>query len=260
MSNKYWQDRLAQVQLALSKKKEGEIERQLRKYYLAASQKVIEDFESTYNKLLAMMEEGKTPTPADLYKLDKYWTMQGQLKNQLNKLGNKTINLLSRQFQLHFFDIYYSFTIEGKQPFNTIDEAAVRQLINSSWVLDGKNFSQRIWNNTERLLATLNDELIHIVATGKKITNLKQLLQERFDISYRRADTLVRTEICHIQTEAARTRYESYGIKEVEVLVDPDARTCDLCKALIGKRFPINGTPPLPVHPNERCCLVPVVE
>lgn len=260
MSNKYWQDRLAQVQLALSKKKEGEIERQLRKYYLAASQKVIEDFESTYNKLLATMEEGKTPTPADLYKLDKYWTMQGQLKNQLNKLGNKTINLLSRQFQLHFFDIYYSFALEGKQPFNTIDEAAVRQLINSSWVLDGKNFSQRIWNNTERLLATLNDELIHIVATGKKITNLKQLLQERFDISYRRADTLVRTEICHIQTEAAKTRYESYGIKEVEVLVDPDARTCDLCKALIGKRFPINGTPPLPVHPNERCCLVPVVE
>lgn len=260
MSNKYWQDRLAQVQLALSKKKEKEIERQLRKYYLAASRKVIEDFESTYNKLLATMEEGKTPTPADLYKLDKYWTMQGQLKNQLNKLGNKTINLLSRQFQLHFFDIYYSFALEGKQPFNTIDAAAVRQLINSSWVLDGKNFSQRIWNNTERLLATLNDELIHIVATGKKITNLKQLLQERFDISYRRADTLVRTEICHIQTEAAKTRYESYGIKEVEVLVDPDARTCDLCKALIGKRFPVNGTPPLPVHPNERCCLVPVVE
>ena len=260
MSNKYWQDRLVQVQLALSKKKEKEIERQLRKYYLAASRKVIEDFESTYKKLLATMEEGKTPTPADLYKLDKYWTMQGQLKNQLNKLGNKTINLLNRQFQLHFFDIYYSFTLEGKQPFNTIDAAAVRQLINSSWVLDGKNFSQRIWNNTERLLATLNDELIHIVATGKKITNLKQLLQERFDISYRRADTLVRTEICHIQTEAAKTRYESYVIKEVEVLVDPDARTCDLCKALIGKRFPVNGTPPLPVHPNERCCLVPVVE
>ena len=258
--SKYWQDRLAQAQLMLSRKKEKEIEKQLRKYYLSASRKVIEDFESTYDKLLATMEDGKVPTPADLYKLDKYWTMQAQIKRQLNNLGNKTINLLSKQFQLHYFDIYYSFALEGKQPFNTIDAAAVRQLINSSWVLDGKNFSQRIWNNTERLLATLNDELIHIVATGKKITNLKQLLQERFDISYRRADTLVRTEICHIQTEAAKTRYESYGIKEVEVLVDPDARTCDLCKALIGKRFPVNGTPPLPVHPNERCCLVPVVE
>lgn len=259
MSN-YWQDRLAQAQLMLSRKKEKEIEKQLRKYYLSASKKVIEDFESTYNKLLATMEDGKVPTPADLYKLDKYWTMQAQIKRQLNNLGNKTINLLSKQFQLHYFDIYYSFALEGKQPFNTIDEAAVRQLINSSWVLDGKNFSQRIWNNTERLLATLNDELIHIVATGKKTTNLKQLLQERFDISYRRADTLVRTEVCHIQTEAAKQRYKDYGIQYVEVLVDEDDRTCDLCKAINGKKFLITEASPLPLHPNERCCLVPVVE
>lgn len=130
--SKYWQDRLAQTQLMLSRKKEKEIEKQLRKYYLSASRKVIEDFESTYDKLLVTMEDGKVPTPADLYKLDKYWTMQAQIKRQLNNLGNKTISLLSKQFQLHYFDIYYSFALEGKQPFNTIDEAAVRQLINSS--------------------------------------------------------------------------------------------------------------------------------
>ena len=78
--SKYWQDRLAQTQLMLSRKKEREIEKQLRKYYLSASRKVIEDFESTYDKLLATMEDGKVPTPADLYKLDKYWTMQAQIK------------------------------------------------------------------------------------------------------------------------------------------------------------------------------------
>ena len=78
-------------------------------------------------------------------------------------------------------------------------------------------------------------------------------------MSYHRANTLVRTEVAHIQTEAAKQRYKDYGVEYVEVLVDPDERTCPLCKKLIGKRWRVNETPPLPVHPNERCCLVPVV-
>lgn len=256
---KYWIERAARAQLALTDKKTKQIEKQLAKYYSTASRQVIEDFENTYNKLLATMEEGKTPTPADLYKLDKYWQMQGQLKGKLTKLGNRTITLLNKHFELHFFDVYYSFALEGVKAFNTIDTNAVRQMLSSAWVADGKSFSQRVWDNTSRLIDTLNEELISVVATGKKTTQLKQVLQERFNVSYRRADMLVRTELCHIQTEAARTRYESYGIQEVEVLVDSDARTCEKCKALIGKKFPVGGTPPLPVHPNERCALVPVI-
>lgn len=256
---KYWIERMARAQMALTDKKTKQIEKQLGKYYSTASRQVIDDFENTYNKLLATVEDGRQVTPADLYKLDKYWQMQGQLKGKLTKLGNKTITLLNKHFELHFFDVYYSFALEGVKAFNTIDEGAVKQMLASAWVADGKSFSQRVWDNTNRLLDTLNEGLITTVATGKKTTQLKQILQERFNVSYRRADMLVRTELCHIQTEAARTRYESYGIKEVEVLVDSDARTCDLCKALIGKKFPIGGTPPLPVHPNERCTLVPVV-
>ncbi len=256
---KYWIERMARAQMTLTEKKTKEIEKQLAKYYQTASKQVVEDFESTYNKLLASMEDGKQPTPADLYKLDKYWQMQGQLRQRLNKLGTKTITLLSKHFELHFFDIYYSFALEGVKAFNTIDSEAVKQMINQLWVADGKSFSQRVWDNTSRLLETLNEGLINTVATGKKTSDLKKVLQERFNVSFHRADTLVRTELCHIQTEAAKTRYESYGIQEVEVLVDPDARTCEKCKALIGKKFPVSGTPPLPVHPNERCALVPVI-
>ena len=79
-------------------------------------------------------------------------------------------------------------------------------------------------------------------------------------MSYRRADTLVRTELCHVQTQAAHQRYKDYGIMFVEVYVDIDDRTCDECEELNGQRFPINGAPPLPMHPNERCCLLPVIE
>ena len=132
-------------------------------------------------------------------------------------------------------------------------------MINQIWVADGKTYSQRVWDNIGRLTETLNEELISCVVTGKKTSELKLKLQERFGVSYRRADTLVRTELVHIQTRAAEQRYKDYGIEMVEVLVDIDDRTCEECAALDGQVFPINAAPVLPLHPNERCCLVPVI-
>lgn len=256
----YWQERMANAQNAISTKTTKQIEKQLRKYYAAAAKRTIEDFESTYNKLLAQKADGKDITPADLYRLDKYWEAQRQLRQQLQKLGEKKISLLTKYFELNFFDIYHSIAIPGLKAFNTIDDKLVNQLINSVWVADGRTFSQRVWNNIDRLVETLNEQLIYTVVTGKKTTELKNLLQERFNISYRRADTLVRTELAHIQTEAAKKRYEDYGIQYIEVLVDADDRTCDECKALIGKKFPIHAAPPLPVHPNDRCAIIPVID
>lgn len=256
----YWQERIANAQNAISTKTTKQIEKQLRKYYAAAAKRTIEDFESTYNKLLAQKADGKDITPADLYRLDKYWEAQRQLRQQLQKLGEKKISLLTKYFELNFFDIYHSIAIPGLKAFNTIDDKIVNQLINSVWVADGRTFSQRVWNNIDRLVETLNEQLVYTVVTGKKTTELKNLLQERFNISYRRADTLVRTELAHIQTEAAKKRYEDYGIQYIEVLVDADDRTCDECKALIGKKFPIHAAPPLPVHPNDRCAIIPVID
>lgn len=256
----YWENRLARAQDAITSKNLRQVEKQMRKYYQTTAKRVIKDFEDTYNKVLKSVEEGKQITPADLYKLDKYWNLQGQLRQELEKLGEKEVVALTKAFELNFFEVYYSLTIEGMEAFSTIDNAMVQQMINSIWVADGKTFSQRIWNNTERLMETLNEELINVVVAGKKTTDLKNKLQERFGVSYRRADMLARTELTHIQTEAAKQRYKDYGIEYVEVLVDEDAKTCDKCKELIGKKFPVNGVMPLPVHPNERCCLVPVVD
>jgi hypothetical protein len=45
----------------------------MRKYYLSTSQKILDDFEKIYIKVLLSIGEGKEPTPADLYKLNTYW-------------------------------------------------------------------------------------------------------------------------------------------------------------------------------------------
>lgn len=259
MSN-YWQDRMAKAQNKLSDKNLKQIQKQLKKYYGKAAERVIRDFESTYDKLLVTVGEGKQPTPADLYKLNKYWEAQNQLRGQLNKLGERTISTLTKQFEINFFDIYYSINIDGHEAFNTIDSKIVNQLINQIWVADGKSFSQRVWDDVDKLVDTLNDELLHCVITGKKTTELVKLLQERFGVSYNNADMIARTEIAHIQTEAAKKRYEDYGIKQVQIWASPDERRCDVCGKLHKTKYFANEQVPIPAHPRCRCCIIPVVE
>lgn len=260
MKNNYWGERLAKSQDAVTQKNRKQIERQLRKYYKTAAQGVIKEFEATYDKLLATTEAGREPTPADLYKLDTYWQMQGQLRQQLRKLGERQIVKFTKEFERNFFDVYFILRLDGIEAFNTIDNAAVQQLINQIWCADGKSWSQRIWENTEQLAATLNEQLVHCVVSGKPTSKLKGLLQERFNVSYSNADMLVRTELAHIQTQAAQQRYKDYGIQQVEVLADPDERRCEICGKLHGKRYPVNAQMPVPAHPRCRCCMIPVIE
>lgn len=257
--NKYWLSRLAKAQDNVSQKNRKQIERQLRKYYKSAATGIINDFEATLNKLYATVEEGRQPTPADLYKLDTYWQMQSQTRKQLRKLGERQVTKLTKDFERNFFDVYFVLALDGMEEFSTIDTAIVEQLINQIWCADGKSWSQRIWENTEELAEALNEQLLHCVITGKPSGKLKNLLQERFNVSYNNADMLVRTELAHIQTQAATQRYKDYGIKEVEILADKDERRCEICGKLHQKRYPINASVPIPAHPRCRCCVVPVI-
>lgn len=256
----YWQERNLETQLALSEKSIKQTEKQLAKYYKKAADTVMNDFSTTYEKLLDTIASGKEPTPADLYKLDKYWQMQGKLKTELEQLGNKQITALSNSFTSLYKQVYENLAIQGGSMFAEIDRKAAEQLINQIWCADGKSWSSRVWTNTDKLQQTLNDNLLECVITGRKPTELKHMLQERFDVSYRAADSIVRTEVAHIQTQAARDRYANSGITEVEVWADYDERRCDICGELHETRHPIGGAMPVPAHTNCRCMIIPVVE
>lgn len=104
-------------------------------------ERTIADFEATYDKLLSGFRDGTNPTPADLYKLDKYWKMQAQLRKELEKLGDKQNVLLSKAFERTWLDIYNSISLPSTATFSTVDTNVVQQLINEIWVADGKSFS-----------------------------------------------------------------------------------------------------------------------
>lgn len=237
-----------------------ETQKQIQAYYSKAMRRIIAEFEATYDKLLNTAKDGKPPTVADLYKLDKYWQIQGQLRAELQKMGDKETVLLAEQFEKTFQSVYNSLALPSQKQFSQMSKENVKQMISQIWCADGKSWSQRVWNDTERLQQSLNDRLIDCVITGKKTTQLNKFLQEEFNVSYNRADTIIRTEIAHIQTQAARQRYKDYGIREVEIYADTDNRTCPICSQLDGKRYGVDDALPIPAHPRCRCCVVPVVE
>lgn len=257
----YWVDRMAESQQKLTSKSIKDTEAQLVKYYNKTMTTVIQDFENTYLKLLDTVADGKEPTPADLYKLDKYWKMQGDMRKELEKLGDKQAKFLSKKFEDQFYSIYNSIAlkdIEGQ--FSTLDTEVVKQVLSNIWCADGKSWSDRVWTNTAKLQQALNDNLIDCVVSGRKTTELKNILQNDFEVSYHRAESIVRTEMAHIQTEAAKQRYKDSGIEEVEVWADYDERRCDICGELHETRHPIGGVMPIPAHPNCRCTIIPVVQ
>ncbi len=195
-----------------------------------------------------------------MYKLDKYWQMQQQVRVKCRNVGAKLNDLFGGVFEKVYKASYDSIHLDGIALFSTIDDGAINQVINSVWAADGKTWSQRIWNNMTLLQETLEEGLLECVVTGKKTSQLKKILQDRFNVSYTRADTLVRTEMAHIQTEAAKQRYNDYGIAQVEIWADPDERTCEVCGKLHKKKYPVGANVPIPAHPRCRCCIIPVVK
>ncbi len=256
----YWANRQARAQAKLTELSIKDTEAQLIKYYRSSAKRVIKEFENTYIKILNTVEAERAPTPADLYKLDTYWKMQGQLQRELQKLGDYQLKAMSKNFVNLYQNVYNSIAIKDDLFFHEADKKTAEQVINNIWCADGKSWSSRIWTNTAQLQETLNENLIHSVITGKKTSELKQLLQERFNVSFSNADSIVRTEMAHIQTQAAQQRYTDSGITQVQVWANTEERRCPKCADLHKKIYPVGAAMPVPVHPRCRCCIIPVID
>ena len=174
----YWEKRMLDAQKKWTDKDIDAINKQLLHYFRVASSSIIKEFEAVYDKVLAQAEEGKPITPADLYKLDRYYQMNAQLEKVLQNLGDKTSELLEKKFEQEYKHIYSSLATDedGKtikasisdKAFSTVDKEVAKQVANQIWCADGKSWSQRIWKNINNLQQTLNDGLIECVVTGKK--------------------------------------------------------------------------------------------
>lgn len=265
----YWANRQENELNKVSSLTEKTINSQLDKYYFSLMKQVMADFEATYDKIMSV-GVGNPVTVADLYKLDKYWQMQARLKELCEKLGNKEVELLSKNFEKQWDEIYQKAALPSDEAFVIPSESNAKQMINTIWCADGKTWSQRVWGNLQLLQETLNEQLIHIVVTGRTTRDLRIALMERFNVSRKQANMLIRTEIDHIQTASAAKRYQDSGLTRYQILGREEG-SCTRgrkgsidCHEMDGKIFTYAemkvGTNAPPFHPNCRCRIKPVID
>lgn len=148
--------------------------------------------------------------------------------------------------------------------FCRLDSDVIHAAVGNKWC-DGKDFSERIWDNRKKLGNTLHTQFVNGVIRGDDYHQLARQIREKFvKVSQKNAERLTFTEDTYLCNEAAMQVFErEAAVTEYEFVCTGDAETCDICRGLSGERFPISqrmpGTNFPPMHPWCRCFFDPVI-
>lgn len=142
----------------------------------------------------------------------------------------------------------------------------VRQIVNTAWC-NGKNFSQRIWDNVEKLAGYLGTDLAQGFARGDSYERLVKQLRQRFGkVSRNDAYRLIYTEGTFVMNEARAASFEQ-DTEEYIFRVQYDAIRRngwrDICDDLDGQTFLWSERRPginfPPMHAWCHCTATPYV-
>lgn len=126
--------------------------------------------------------------------------------------------------------------------------------------IKGQTFSQRIWKNTNDLANTVYNEIISAVQSGESPKRIAKRIKDKYGVTAYQAKRLVNTEVAKVVNRAQMDVYKNSGVVDkVLYTATLEINTCENCAALDGKYFDLDKAPNIPLHPNCRCCLVPVV-
>ena len=160
----------------------------------------------------------------------------------------------------YYHNAFYSAKAGIAGNFNRLNPYKVEEICKIPW--SGKNFSERIWANTDKLKLEVRRLLSTGSICGTPVKVMSQKLASRMGVSYRRAETLVRTESAYIREKATMDGYQNHNVKRYRILATLDSRTSSICQAMDGKEFDIEdaavGENYPPLHPNCRSTTVPV--
>ena len=146
-----------------------------------------------------------------------------------------------------------------KGSYDLVRQEMIDRAINT--IIDGKNFSSRVWDNTNDLANRIYNDVLECVRTGKRPNAIAKKIKDDFGSSAYQAKRLVQTELARVVSDAQIDIYKTSGVvKKVMWTATLESNTCDYCADLDGKYFNLDDAPKIPAHPNCRCCYVPVVD
>lgn len=200
--------------------------------------------ESIKKKLLA-----KYNAPAYAYRISRYEALQQNLDVELKKLADieqqiteiRYTDTIKEGYYHNIFDIQKGTSLGFS--FAQIDNRTINLLLNENWI-DNANFSQRIWNNSEKLGEYLRMQLTADSMSGKSIHKIAQELSEYMNVGLYNATRLVRTEVNHFANEAEMLSYEELDIEKYRFIATLDNVTCEHCAELDNRIFNVKDRKP----------------
>lgn len=221
-------------------------------------------------KLKADMERlGLDTRLPDNYRgrINRLQLMNLQAWAEVKKAALQEQNISRKMYGSAVEDAYYRTIFDtanklGKtQTFSTLDTKTVDKVLNTKFY--GRNYSERIWTNTDRLASSLNEIIGKAIATGQSQEVTIREIQERFNVSASNAARLVRTEICYFENQGELESYREIGVEKFKFLATLDSRTSEICRNMDGKIFSIKeakqGVNVPPLHPYCRSTIVPYI-
>lgn len=145
--------------------------------------------------------------------------------------------------------------------FATLDDKTISKVINKPWAADGKNFSQRIWGNRQKLVNELNTELTRSIILGQDPQKAIDAIARKMNTSKSNAGRLIMTEEAFFSSAAQRDCFTELDVEQFEVVATLDSHTSDICQDMDGKHFPMSqwevGTTAPPFHVRCRSTTIP---
>lgn len=215
----------------------------------------------------ALREPADEESRAYGYRVSRAEALEKAIRERLNGLGARLERETAAQREWTASKSYQSARKMMRDMTGGVVSQAVPDLqgllraMDTAW--SGRNYSARIWRNTDHLAQMLEDEIEAAFLSGKSVRRMANAIMDRFGVGYRAAECLMRTETSYVQNQTAAKSYEDAGCTEYEVLTASDRRTCRRCAAQNGRRYLFTemqaGENAPPFHPNCRCTILPVV-
>lgn len=287
----YWEKRQAQLDSSLEKSEDA-LKKRLLKVYEREAAKLDKEIAAYYQKygkdnvidyarlfeqlsdddirlLIERMDEfsEKYPEYAELmpvresvYKLNRLEGLQESVLMHQYEIGAIT----NEQLQKHLSSLYFTNSKAAAKAVGLSEnESIIKNFVDNKWA-EGKDFSQRIWQNADKLANYLNSDISQGFARGDSYERLSQQVRSRFvNVAKNDAYRLVYTEGTYVMNESQAKVFEQ-DFDEYEYLTAKDGKVCPVCSALSGKRFKFDQRQPNsnfpPMHPWCRCHFNPVVD
>lgn len=186
--------------------------------------------------------------------------LQAQLYAKVKEIYTQEQNEHTECFNNVLNDSYYKAIYDTQMgtgwdfPFSTLDDNLVDSVLSERW--SGKNYSQRIWGNTDILAQSVSEIVGGALLSGQSISKTSRQIRERFNVGKYYADRLVRTETNHFHNQADAMAYEEMGVDKYVFIAVLDTRTSKICQKydnrVIDLKDKQEGVNFPPLHPNCR--------